>query len=367
MKKVIYTLLIVAIGNTVFAQGFLKKVKAKVAQVVAQPVASEVPAGMGSGRLTNTNWTDPGVCGTLVKTFSKKEIDDHMGGFDLWIPSLKVVNNQLQLQVADNNAALYNLVNGQLVKAGTPPEVDRNKLKNGNESELMSVDFSQMDMANAMMKRGPHVSNGMIPGKPMQTLTFNGKVLGSFYIFALGHNADSSAVAVVGTSIGPGGMKYTLVTSTGQTATLPKLYGGQALVSPDGKLGAAYYGATSTGGQAYLSNGTVVKVASVSNNMVWLRNSGSVFNVEQSHNSLLYKNGLLYHEFTSQIEMRNLFLGKDDKVLCWEGDHGLYFSDGTAFENGESPHKVLIDGKEIMVFLTVNLTSGQVYLCKKEL
>jgi len=53
--------------------------------------------------------------------------------------------------------------------------------------------------------------------------------------------------------------------------------------------------------------------------------------------------------------------------MCWEGDHGLYFSDGTAFENGSSPHKVIIDGKEVMVFLAVNMTSGQIYLCKKEL
>jgi hypothetical protein len=36
---------------------------------------------------------------------------------------------------------------------------------------------------------------------------------------------------------------------------------------------------------------------------------------------------------------KQIFISKDDKSMCWEGDHGLYFSDGTAFENGTSPIK----------------------------
>lgn len=365
MKKVMYTLVLVAAANAVYAQGFLKKVKAKVTQAIEQPVVNQVPAGMGSGTVTNTSWTDPAKYGTLIKTFNSKEINDHMGGFDLWMPSVKVVNNQLQLQVADYSTTLYNLVNGQLVKAaGTPPDVNRNALKNGNESEMRSIDFTQHDVENAMLKKGPHVSGGMVPGKPMQSLTFNGKLVGNFMMFQIAHNADSSVVAVAGASIS-GGLKYSLVSSSGQTLALPAKAGALPLVSPDGKFSAAWIGQDN---QAYVSNGTVVKTTpGVFPDKLWLRNTGNVFCMVDNHTTTLYKNGEVYRNFNTQLTPAQIFIGKDDKVICWGGDHGLYFSDGTVFENGSSPHKVIIDGKEVMVFLTVNLTSGQVYLCKHDL
>lgn len=364
MKKIIYTLLVLAAAVHTNAQGFLKKVKAKVTQAVTQPLANQLPAGIGSGTINNTKWTDPSVCGTVVKTFSKKEIEDHMGGFDIWFPYVRVVNNQLQLQVADYSTVLYDYTNGILVQAGTPPNVDRNSLKNGNEYELRSIDFTQQDQTNAIMKKGPHLSSGMIPGKPLQTLTFKGKQVGpGFMMFQVAHNADSSVVAVAGASIS-GGLKYSLVSSTGQTLALPAKAGALPLVSPDGKVCAAWI---TQDNQAYISNGTVVKTINAFPEKVWLRNTGNIFSVMDGHGSTLYKNGEVYRAFDSQITPKQIFISRDDKNMCWEGDHGLYFSDGTAFENGSSPHKVIIDGKEVMVFLTVNMTSGQIYLCKKEL
>jgi hypothetical protein len=364
MKKVIYTLLIVVMANVANAQGFLKKIKAKVTQAVEQPVANQLPQGMASAAISNGKWADPGICGTVVKTFSKKELDDHMGSFDIWFPYVRVVNNQLQLQVADYSSVLYDYTNGKLIQAGTPPNVDRNALKNGNEFELRSIDFTQQDQMAAMMKNGPHVSSGMIAGKPMQSLTFKGKPIGSFMMFQIAHNADSSVVSVAGASIN-GGLKYSLVSSAGQTLALPAKPGALPLVSPDGKFSAAWVGQDN---QAYVSNGTVVKTAvGVFPGKLWLRNTGSVFCLVDDHNSTLYKNGAVYHAFDMHLTPKQIFISKDDKNMCWEGDHGLYFSDGMAFENGTSPHKVLIEGKEVMVFLAINLTSGQLYLCKKEL
>jgi hypothetical protein len=363
MKKVIYTLLILAAANSANAQGFLKKIKAKVTQAIEQPVVNQVPAGMGSGTISNDKWTNPSVCGTVVKTFSNKEINDHMGGFDIWFPYVRVVNNQLQLQVADYSTVLYDYTSGKLVQAGTPPNVDRNSLKNGNEKELRSVDFSVQDQTNAITKKGMHVSSGMIPGKPMQSLIFQGKPVGSFMMYQIAHNADSSVVAVAGASISKG-LKYSLVSSSGQTLALPAKAGALPLVSPDGKVCAAWI---TQDNQAYISNGTVVKTTNAFPEKVWLRNTGNIFSIMDGHGSTLYKNGEVYRAFDFQITPDQIFISKDDKSMCWMGDHGLYFSDGTAFENGSSPHKVIIDGKEVMVFLTVNMTSGQIYLCKKEL
>jgi hypothetical protein len=59
MKKVIYTLLIVVVANVANAQGFLKKIKAKVTQAVEQPVANQLPEGMASAAISNGKWTDP--------------------------------------------------------------------------------------------------------------------------------------------------------------------------------------------------------------------------------------------------------------------------------------------------------------------
>jgi len=63
----------------------------------------------------------------------------------------------------------------------------------------------------------------------------------TFYIsHAVAHNADSTVVAVVGASL-TGGMNYKMVTSTGQQVALPKMFGGRALISPDGKTSVALY------------------------------------------------------------------------------------------------------------------------------
>ena len=372
MKKITYTLIFLAAITTASGQGFLKKIKAKVEKAIVQPATNVVAVpGAGSEVLSNTTFTNPGQYGTLIKTFSQTEINAHMGGsdggFSLSFKDLKVVNNQLQFQVADYETTLYDYTGGQLVDLHIKPNTSISNATDGDEGEQYSKDFSVMDATNAILKKGPHVSSGMTPGKPTQTLIFNGKAIGDFYIYAIAHNADSSVVAVAGATLDAGGLKFKLTTSAGQTVAIPKNYGYLPLVSPDGKMAAALDQGQGSGGTAYLSDGTVVKTGTATNNKVWLRNSGSVFNVEQSNHKALFRNGVLYHTFDSEVEPKIIFIGKDDKNMSWYGDHGLYFSDGTAFENGASAHKVIIDGKEVIVFLVINVTNGNLYLCRHDL
>jgi hypothetical protein len=372
-KKVFCMIVLLTVANVLHAQGLLNKLKNKLNNNAGSPAtnagATNVGA-VGQASASGQKYNDPSQFGTVVYTFSKSEMDAHSGsdgyGFNMWFSSIKVVNNQLELQVADHDAALYNYANGHLQKTGGKPDLSRqNKMPTGNERDLWSVDFSQTDQANAMLKKGPHVASGMLPGKSEQTYTFNGKAIGNFFMAMVAHNADSSVVTVVGASI-TGGMSYKMVSSNGQQLALPKKYGGTALISPDGKVNAALY-MGSTGFDVYLSNGTKFSIGNFNNGQAWLRNSGSVFNVEISNPNALDKNGTLYHTFEMPVNAKTLFISSDDKSMCWEGPHGLYFSDGTAIENGQSPQKVILDNKEVIVFLATDTGAGKLYLCRHNL
>jgi hypothetical protein len=368
MKKIIYALILVTATSTSQAQNLFNKIKSKVTGTADKSASSA--AGSASSA-SGGSYTDPAKFGTLIYTFSKAEMAAHSGsdgyGFNMWFTSVKVVNNQLDLQIADYDSALYSYINGhfQLI-SGKPDMSLQNKLPIGTEQEQWSVDFSQIDQANAMLKKGPHVASGMIVGKPEQTYTFNGKPLGNFFMAMVAHNADSSVVTVVGASLA-GGMTYKMVTSNGQQVTLPKKYGGRALISPNGKQSVALYiGDNGTGFDVYKLDGSKFAISNFNNGLAWLRNSGSVFNVEIANQNALDKNGVLFHTFGSPVDPRTLFISSDDQRLCW-AERGIYFSDGTSFENGGSPHKVIIDNKEVIIFLAVNLQSGQLYLCRHDL
>ena len=366
MKKIIYTVTLLAAVNTLHAQVLFNKLKNKVNSVTEKPQQQATATGTQA-----TNYTDPAKFGTVIYTFSKAEMATHGGGdgygFNMWFPSVNVANNQLDLQIADHDMALYSYSNGQFQKTSGKPDLSQqNKVKTGNEKELWSVDFTQTDQGNAMMKKGQHVASGMMPGKPEQTYTFNDKLLGNFMMAMVAHNADSSVVSVVGASLA-GGMTYKMVTSNGQQLALPKKYGGRALISPDGKLSVALYQADNgMGFDVYPLNGAKFSISNFNNELCWLRNSGNVFNVEYSNPKALDKNGTLFHTFDSPVEPQTLFISADDQRMCWTA-RGLYFSDGTSFENGQSPHRVILNNKEVIIFLAVDFATGQLYLCQHDL
>lgn len=373
MKKIFYALAFIAATNVAYAQmGLLNKVKNKlrsgVQQTAGNAATNNAASGMGLST-SNSAYTDPSKFGTLIYTFSKAEMNAHSGadgyGYNNWFPTIKVINNQIVCQVADGESALYNYAGGQLQLIGGKPNGSvQNKLFKGSEMDGWSVDFSQLDQTNAMLKKGPHIASGMIPGKADQSYTFNGKSLGNFYMAMLAHNADSSVVTVVGASLN-GGMSYKMVSSSGLQATLPKKFGGRALISPDGKVSVAIYVGAS-GFDAYRANGTQVSIGNFNNGQGWLRNSGSIFTIADNNGISLYKDGVLYHTFAMPVDPKMLFISADDKRICWT-ERGIYFSDGTSFENGQSPHKLVIDNKEVIVFLAVELASGKLYLCRHDL
>ena len=359
----------------VSAQGFLNKVKNKLANSAEKSATNTANSNVAAANQvapSSHNYTDPAKFGTLIYTFSKTEMAAHGGadgyGFNMWFPNLAVVNNQLVFQVADHDAALYTYSGGQLQLIGGKPDLSmQNTLLTGSEKDQWSVDFTQTDQANAMLKKGPHIASGMIAGKPEQTYIFNGKNIGNFVMAAVAHNADSSVVTVVGASLN-GGMNYKMVSSNGQQIALPKQFGGRALVSSDGKISAALYlNKTGDGYDVYSITGAQISIGNFNNGLGWLRNTGSVFNVEINNPKALDMNGKLYFTFDVPVEPKSLYINSDDKRVCWMGDHGLFFSDGTAFENGQSPRKVILDNKEVIVFLDTDTQSGKLYLCKHDL
>ena len=364
MRKVICTLSLILTINQLFAQGFLNKIKSKISSVTEKATGNASP-----GQAISTNdikYTDPATVGTVILTFSKKRIQDSPDGYNMWFSSVKVVNNQLELKIADHGETTYTYSNGQLTNTHEAPDLSlENKLPNGSEQDYLSVDFSQTDATRAMLKTGSHVASGMIPGKPEQTYTFHNKVFGQFASAQIARNADSSVLAVVGVSYS-GGIKYHMSTSSGQDLSLPKQYGGTALISPDGKISAALYLVNK---EVYTTNGAKYPVGNVLNNQVWLRNSGNVFYIiyNEGNKHSVEKNGSPFFKSNDQINMKQLFISNDEKSYCWEGYRGLYFSDGTIFENASSPSKVILDNKEVIIFLDVEMASGKLYLCRHDL
>lgn len=366
MKKIIYTLVLLAVANAASAQGgFLNKIKNKLTNNASQNAQQATGANTSTAPDGSAiHYSDPAKFGTLILTYSPAEMNRHPDGYDIWFPQIQVVNNQIVAKVAESNTTLWNYNNGQLQKTGeTPPNVNRNNLKNGSELESFSVDFTQTDAGNALMKNGHNVTSGVIPGKQEQTYTFNGKVIGSFWMAQVAHNADSSVVAVAGSSIS-GGINYHMNSSTGAKFTLPKMYGGIPLISPDGKT----MGALSIlDKKVYLSNGQASPFTTITNNQIWLRNTGNVFNFPYADKLILERNGTQFYKFNSPGDAKLLFLNANETGMAWGGYRGLYFSDGTVFENASSPTKVILDGKEVIVFLDVDLGSGKLYLCRHDL
>jgi hypothetical protein len=369
MKKAIYTIGLLAIATTLNAQGILGKLKNKLTDNVSKAAQNQVTGQSGPGTSmapdgTKVHYTDPATVGTLILSYSQAEMNAHPDGYDIWFPEIKVVNNQIVAKIAESNTTVWNYSNGQLQKTGeTPPNINRNNLKNGSEFEGFSTDFTQTDMGNALLKNGHNVTSGMIPGKQEQTYTFNGKVVGSFYMAQIAHNADSSVVAVAGASIS-GGMSYHMNSSAGTKFTLPKAYGALPLISPDGKMMAAI---TMLDKKVYVSNGQNWPFSNLTNNQIWLRNTGNVFNLPDANKLTLERNGTLFYKFNNPADTKLLFLNANETGMAWGGYRGLYFSDGTVFENASSPTKVILDGKEVIVFLDVDLGSGKLYLCRHDL
>ncbi len=366
MKKIIYTLAFLSAASAASAQGgFLNKIKNKLTSNAAQNAQQATGANTSTAPDGSAiHYSDPAKFGTLILSYSQAEMNNHPDGYDIWFPEIKVVNNQIVAKIAESNTTVWNYSNGQLQKTGeTPPNINRNDIINGSEIEQFSKDFTQTDMANALMKNGHNVTSGMVAGKPEQTYTFNGKVVGSFMMAQIAHNADSSVVAVAGASVS-GGMSYHLNSSTGTKLTLPKAYGALPLISPDGKIAAALLPNEK---KVYVSNGQTWPFINLTNNQIWLRNTGNVFNLPDANKMTLERNGAPFYKFNSPTELRLLFLNANETGMAWGGYRGLYFSDGTVFENASSPTKVVLDGKEVMVFLDVDLGSGKLYLCRHDL
>jgi len=137
------------------------------------------------------------------------------------------------------------------------------------------------------------------------------------------------------------------------------------LVSPDGNLIAAIM---PTNKKAIISNGQTQTINDIANNQVWLRNTGNIFYVPASSNGMMIeRNGTLFYKFNNPIDLKRLFLNANETGMAWMGYRGLYFSDGTVFENASSPTKVIIDNKEVIVFLDVDVHNGNLYLCRHDL
>ncbi|MCO5946067.1 hypothetical protein [Mucilaginibacter flavidus] len=366
MKKIIYTLAFLSAASAANAQGgFLNKIKNKLTSNAAQNAQQATGANTSTAPDGSAiHYSDPAKFGTLILSYSQAEMNNHPDGYDIWFPEIKVVNNQVVAKVAESNSTMWNYSNGQLQKTGeTPPNINRNNLKNGSELDGFSTDFTQTDAANALMKNGRNVTSGVIPGKQEQTYTFNGKVVGSFWIAQIAHNADSSVVAVAGASIS-GGISYHMNSSAGTKFTFPKAYGALPLISPDGKMMGVI---TILDKKVYVSNGQNWPFSNLTNNQIWLRNTGNVFNFPDANKLILERNGTLFYKFNNPGDAKLLFLNANETGMAWEGYRGLYFSDGTVFENASSPTKVILDGKEVIVFLDVDLGSGKLYLCRHDL
>jgi hypothetical protein len=371
MKKIIYTLMLIAAAHMASAQGsLLNRLKNKINRGAQTKVSNDVAsvAATTSGII----YTDPAQFGKVIHTFSKEEMNAHSGsdgyGFNMWFPKITVTNNQLNAIIADDNATSWNYNNGAIQKIGVKPDTkNQNEINNGSEFYGWSVNFTLQDQTASLQKKGPHVASGMIPGKAEQTYTFNGKEFASFYIGMIAHNADSTVVAVAGASIN-GGMKYFLKLSNGQSVSLPSKFGSIPLLSPNGKVSAALM--PGTDGASYdvvTTMGANLFIGNFSNGRGWLRNSGGIFYVEFNNTKALDRNGKLFKTLNVDVDPKMLFISADDNTLCWQDYRGLYFSDGTIFENGQSPRKVLLDGKEVIVFLDIELASGKLYLCRHDL
>jgi hypothetical protein len=371
MKKTLFIVIIATTVSTVNAQGILGKLKNKLAGNASQQTQNTNTPQAGTASATSTapdgtaiHYTDPATIGTLLMTYTQAERTNHPDGYDIWFSSVQVVNNQIVAKIHESNSTSFTYADGKFQKTGeAPPNINRNSLKNGSEIEQFSKEFTQTDMSNALLKNGHNVTNGMQAGNPEQTYTFNGKRIGSFAMAQIAHNADSSVVAVAGMSI-TGGMSYHMNASTGAKITLPKAYGAMPLISPDGKFTAAIMSAEK---KVYISNGQNWPVSNLTNNQIWLRNTGNVFNLPDANKLTLERNGTPFHKFNNPADTKLLFLNANETGMAWEGYRGLYFSDGSVFENASSPVKVIINGKEVIVFLDVDLASGRLYLCKHAL
>lgn len=362
MKKIPFILLLLGITSALSAQSFLKKLKNKVAEVVDKPVSTA--AGPASSQDS-----DPFKFGKVIKTYTKKEIEAHMGGesggsFGFYFTDMKVVNNQLQFKVAEPFTQIYSYDGSKLVGTGQKPDDDHFKrIYNGSEYDMASKDFTSLDYEHSIMHK-PAIQSTMALGKVNKTFTFKGKQFGTFIMGAVSHNADSSVVGVMGTSYSKG-VVYTVVTSSGINYTVPTASVMSPIISPNGKFCAAMVQDTK-GISFYVSNGTKVDVGGWASDGLWIRDSGSIFTIDGQNSANLNKNGKPYYTFDLPIDKKLLFISADEKTMCWSG-RGIYFSDGTKFENGSSPQKVILNGKEVIVFLVVDLQKGDLYLCQHDL
>lgn len=366
MRKLVYILLLLTVTNAVNAQ-FLKKLKSKVSSVVG---TADTPPANTSPASSDGKFTNPAQFGTLIKVYTKGEINTAMGGegggnFGLHFLSFKVVNNQFVAQIADV-LGVYDYQNGKLQKTAQKPplNVSFNDAYNGSEMDFQSKDFSNHDMEAAMLKKGPHVQSGRQPGKIDQEFTFNGKPFARFMSAMVSHNNDSSVVVAMGMSYGKG-VSYVMTSSTGQTITLPHMVTSSPLVSPDGKM-SAVINTAADGSIAYLMDGRKVPLADYGG-YAWIRNSGAIFFPSAKGSTAIMKNNKLAQVIQYPLELKHLFIGANDDAFCWPGDHCLCFSDNTRFENADFPVKVTINGKDVVYFTAVNVITGELYLCHHDL
>jgi hypothetical protein len=381
IKRLIFAAGILIAASNLQAQGLFNKVKNKVANVVDKSATNHATNAVNTtanntvsntGTSSDIKYTNPSKFGKVVMKYSAKEVEAHMGGesgggFDLYFTAASVVNKELQLKIAEYNTTQYSYTGGQLQKIpGAPGDELRRKFYKGSEGEQRSKDFTNLDYSNAIAKSGGHVQGGQVPGKIAQDYTFKGKKFASFSSGALAHNADSTVVAVVGMSFAGGKVIYSIASSGGINYTLPSPAMWSPLISPDGRVSAAI-SATASGTFAYVSNGNKVTLTAYKNDEIWLRNSGSIFYADDNSVTALYKDGVLFYTFNMLVDLNSLFISKDDKRMCWQGKGGLYFSDGSIFRDAESPFKITIGDKEVIVFLVINVQNGDLYLCQHDL
>lgn len=368
MRKLVYTIILLSATQVLHAQ-FLKKLKSKVNDIV-NTTSPPPDNSNAAGSPADGKFTDPARFGILIKTYTKGEINTAMGGegggnFGLHFQSFKVVNNQFVAQIADV-LGVYDFQNGKLQGTGQKASqtIRLSEAYNGSEQDFQSKGFSDIDTYNAMSKKGQHVQSGRQPGKIDQELSFNGKPFARLMSAMVAHNSDSTVIAASGMSYGKG-VSYVLTSSNGQTITLPGPVMTEPLISPNGKM-CAVISTNSSGSTVYRADGTKIVLADYGGG-AWLRNSGAIFFASTKGNTVLMRNNKVAQIIQFPIDLKQLFIGANDDAFCWPGDHCLCFSDGTRFENADFPIKVTINGKDVVYFTSVNVTTGALFLCHHDL
>ncbi len=379
MKTFIQILLMLALANNLMAQGFLKKLKDKVTNKSAGNITTAAPVVPGhSSAAANAGFADPAQYGKVIVRLTDKDIADAPDGFILFFESAKFNNGALSAKVTFKDA-VYNYDGTQFQKTAATPSTGTFNIINNSEKDRLSVDMSQIDQMAVLMKTGPHIASGTVPGKIGQDLTFNGKKFASYYTFGIIRNYDSTAVAAAGASLAGGKMAYSVTTVAGQTASIPMNQ--MLMLSPDGQIAGNFLQAgiirndpsisaqmKASGAYIYLTNGKKIPIANYgdnSNNGMWLSNMGNIFAIDNADKKNVKENDTLLFSSDAPIDTKQLFISHDDKSWAWIGARDLHFSDGTVFAEVSNAYRSYNNNKDVILFLIKK--DKQIFLCQKEL